>query len=99
MAYSCPSSARDCACFRYRGPTAIVRAVEAESVSQVMETLPGEIEEIENVWIVMSDGCRIAARIWLPRGARTAPVPAILEYIPYRKRDFMRARDEPIHRY
>ena len=26
-------------------------------------------------------------------------MPAILEYIPYRKRDFMRARDEPIHRY
>src|SRR6187200_2111852 len=57
------------------------------------------IEEIENIWILMSDGCRIAARIWLPEGARRAPVPAILEYIPYRKRDFMRARDEPIHRY
>ena len=47
----------------------------------------------------MSDGCRIAARIWLPAGAEPTPVPAILEYIPYRKRDFMRARDEPIHRY
>ena len=58
-----------------------------------------EIVEIENVWIAMSDGCRIAARIWLPAGAEAAPVPAILEYIPYRKRDFMRARDEPIHRY
>ncbi|MGH6898649.1 MAG: CocE/NonD family hydrolase [Geminicoccaceae bacterium] len=60
---------------------------------------PSEIVEIENVWITMSDGCRIAARIWLPKGADAAPVPAILEYIPYRKRDFMRARDEPIHRY
>jgi uncharacterized protein len=59
----------------------------------------GDVEEIENVWIPMSDGCRIAARIWLPRSARDEPVPAILEYIPYRKRDFMRARDEPIHRY
>jgi putative CocE/NonD family hydrolase len=47
----------------------------------------------------MSDGCRIAARIWLPKSAETEPVPAILEYIPYRKRDFTRARDEPIHRY
>ena len=47
----------------------------------------------------MSDGCRIAARIWLPAGAELEPVPAILEYIPYRKRDFMRARDAPIHRY
>jgi hypothetical protein len=26
-------------------------------------------------------------------------VPAILEYLPYRKRDFTRARDEPMHRY
>ena len=63
------------------------------------ETELGEIVEIENVWITMSDGCRIAARIWLPADAEAAPVPAILEYIPYRKRDFMRARDEPIHRY
>ena len=57
------------------------------------------IEEIENVWIVMRDGCRIAARIFRPKDAEARPVPAILEYIPYRKRDFMRARDEPIHRY
>jgi putative CocE/NonD family hydrolase len=63
------------------------------------ETELDGIEEIENVWIPMADGCRIAARIWLPKDARAAPVPAILEYIPYRKRDFMRARDEPIHRY
>ncbi|MGH6920643.1 MAG: CocE/NonD family hydrolase, partial [Geminicoccaceae bacterium] len=50
-----------------------------------------EIVEIENVWITMSDGCRIAARIWLPKDAELEPVPAVLEYIPYRKRDFMRA--------
>ncbi len=59
----------------------------------------GDVEEIENVWIPMSDGCRIAARIWLPRAARSDPVPAILECIPYRKRDFTRGRDEPIHGY
>ena len=57
------------------------------------------IREIENVWIPMADGCRIAARIWMPENAEAEPVPAILEYIPYRKRDFMRSRDEPIHRY
>ncbi len=57
------------------------------------------LREIENVWIPMADGCRIAARIWMPDTAETEAVPAILEYIPYRKRDFMRARDEPIHRY
>ncbi|MCW5782874.1 MAG: CocE/NonD family hydrolase [Nitrospirales bacterium] len=62
-------------------------------------TILDRITEIENTWIPMSDGCRIAARIWLPKSADTKPVPAILEYIPYRKRDFMRSRDEPIHRY
>ena len=57
------------------------------------------IVEIENVWIPLADGCRLAARIWLPEDAEQTPVPAILEYIPYRKRDFTRARDEPMHRY
>ncbi len=57
------------------------------------------ITEIENTWIPLSDGCRIAARIWLPKSSEQQRVPAILEYIPYRKRDFMRSRDEPIHRY
>ncbi len=57
------------------------------------------IREIENVFIPMADGCRIAARAFLPETAEETPVPAILEYIPYRKRDFMRERDEPIHRY
>lgn len=47
----------------------------------------------------MFDGCRLAARIWLPEGAEAAPVPGILEYIPYRKRDFTRRRDESIHRW
>ncbi len=58
-----------------------------------------KIDEIENTFIELEDGCRLAARIWLPKGAGANPVPAILEYIPYRKRDFMRSRDEPIHRY
>lgn len=60
---------------------------------------PAGIREIENVFITLSDGCRIAARLWMPDTADAVPVPAILEYIPYRKRDFTRSRDEPIHRY
>jgi putative CocE/NonD family hydrolase len=55
--------------------------------------------EIENLWIPLSDGCRLAARLFLPAGQATPPAPAILEYIPYRKRDFMRRRDESIHRW
>ncbi|MER9496304.1 hypothetical protein NKI86_31570, partial [Mesorhizobium sp. M0320] len=39
---------------------------------------------IENGWITLNDGTRLAARIWIPKGAALAP--AVLEYIPYRKR-------------
>ena len=62
-------------------------------------SFPHAVLEIENRWIPLSDGTRLAARIWLPEGATGRPVPAILEYLPYRKRDFTRARDEPIHAY
>ncbi len=58
-----------------------------------------EVREIENAWITLADSCRLAARIWLPAGSDSAPVPAILEYIPYRKRDFMRRRDEGMYRW
>lgn len=51
----------------------------------------------ENIWIPLADGTRLAARLWLPEGAETAPAPAVLEYIPYRKRDGTRGRDEPMH--
>ncbi len=47
----------------------------------------------------MSDGCRLAARIWLPEDAEEVPVPAILEYVPYRKNDGLVLRDAPIHHY
>lgn len=55
------------------------------------------IRTVENFWIPMPDGTRLAARIWLPEDAEADPVPAIIEYIPYRKRDFMRLRDESMH--
>ncbi len=47
----------------------------------------------------MSDGTRLSARIWLPSDAETTPKAAILEYIPYRKRDMVRVRDERNHVY
>ena len=49
---------------------------------------------IENQWIELSDGRRLAARLWLPDGAASSPVPAILEYLPYRKRDGTSQRDD-----
>ena len=56
-----------------------------------------EILVQETVWIPMSDGTRLAARIWMPSSANETPVPAILEYIPYRRRDFTRIRDDNTH--
>lgn len=47
----------------------------------------------------MPDGVRLSARMWLPLGADLCPVPAILEYIPYRKTDMVRPRDERNHPY
>ena len=55
------------------------------------------VEVIENLWIPLADGTRLAARLWRPDDAEAHPVPAILEYIPYRKRDGTRGRDEPMH--
>ena len=52
---------------------------------------------IEHLFIPLADGTRLAARLWLPQDAQAHPVPAILEYIPYRKRDGTRGRDEPMH--
>ncbi|HEY3887856.1 MAG TPA: CocE/NonD family hydrolase [Caulobacteraceae bacterium] len=44
------------------------------------------------VWIPMADGVRLSARLWIPTGLE--PVPAVLEYIPYRKSDTYRAHDD-----
>jgi predicted acyl esterase len=41
----------------------------------------------------------LAARIWLPDDAVENPVPAILEYLPYRKRDGTYERDALTHPY
>ncbi|WP_199825244.1 CocE/NonD family hydrolase [Halomonas sp. G11] len=55
------------------------------------------VRQLEHVSIPMKDGVELAARIWLPADAEQHPVPAILEYIPYRKRDFTRTRDATMH--
>jgi putative CocE/NonD family hydrolase len=60
---------------------------------------PYPITHLETVWIPMSDGVKLAARIWMPEGAGVEPVPAILEYIPYRRRDGSRDNDDRTHPY
>ena len=49
---------------------------------------------LENEWITLSDGRRLSARIWMPDSAKKTPLPAILEYLPYRKRDGTAQRDD-----
>ncbi|HEX2246804.1 MAG TPA: CocE/NonD family hydrolase, partial [Arthrobacter sp.] len=60
---------------------------------------PHEVRVIENTFIPMRDGAQLAARIWLPVDAEELPVPAVLEYLPYRKRDSTRGRDAMNHPY
>ena len=57
----------------------------------------GQVENVEIAWIPMADGRKLAARLLLPRDMAARPVPAILEYIPYRRRDGTRIRDDETH--
>ncbi|MGW7512170.1 CocE/NonD family hydrolase [Streptomyces massasporeus] len=61
--------------------------------------LPYETKEEEHVTIPMSDGIRLSAHIWRPTSSDQEPVPAVLEYIPYRKRDLTAVRDSIHHPY
>jgi uncharacterized protein len=65
----------------------------------VREEFPYPVRVIRHEWIQMPDGCRLAARIWIPETAEQRPVPAIFEYVPYRKNDGLALRDAPIHHY
>lgn len=62
-----------------------------------VEDFPESVEVLDHVVIRMADGVELSARIWLPARARERPVPAIFEYIPYRKRFATAARDEMTH--
>ena len=66
-------------------------------MTKTVDSFSRKVREIENVFITLSDGCRLAARIWLPEDAEQDPVPAILEYLPYRKRDGTAPRDALTH--
>ena len=52
-----------------------------------VDRFPRAIEEWPNISFPLADGTRLAARVWLPKDAAERPVPAVLEYLPYRKRD------------
>ncbi|MCE2519237.1 MAG: CocE/NonD family hydrolase [Alphaproteobacteria bacterium] len=67
-------------------------------------TMLRESLDDSDVWICMPDGIRLSARVRMPKDADRYPVPAILEYTPYRKSDVTVARDQhhvwlAAHRY
>ena len=62
-------------------------------MTNVVTTFPKAVRVIEHTLIPLQDGTTLAARIWLPEDAEQNPVPAILEYLPYRKRDGTYERD------
>ena len=49
--------------------------------------------------IPMPDGVRLAVTLYLPPDGGAAPVPALLEYLPYRKDDSMLVRDYELYAY
>lgn len=56
---------------------------------------PFSVSVDEDQGITMTDGTRLSARLWRP--VTDQPVPAILEFLPYRKRDGTTFRDELTH--
>lgn len=61
--------------------------------------LPRVVCAIERTLMPLKDGARLAARIWLPADAKHSPVPAILEYLSYRRRHSTFKRDALTHPY
>src|SRR5271154_6925430 len=68
-------------------------------MTKIVTTFPKTVRVIEHILIPLKDGTMLAARIWLPDDAERHPVPAILEYLPYRKRDGTYARDALTYPY
>jgi uncharacterized protein len=66
---------------------------------RTVTSLPNAVREDEHLWIPMSDGVRLAARIWRPEASEDEPVPAVVEMIPYRKQDLTAHRDSIHHPY
>lgn len=62
-----------------------------------VESFDKAVIELPHQIIRMSDGCELSARIWMPDDALKDPVPAIVEHLPYRKRDGTVVRDQFTH--
>jgi len=78
----------------------IMSAPFAMALAAMPPSPPTHGVRIENTWIPMSDGIRLAVTLYLP--TMLAPrerYPALLEYLPYRKDDDEAVRDFGTHTY
>ena len=66
---------------------------------KTIRRFPRTVTETPNLFIPLRDGTRLATRAWMPADALKKPVPVILEYLPYRKRDGTIVRDALTHPY
>lgn len=62
-----------------------------------IEQFPHEVDFVDNTFIELPDGVRLAARLWIPSGAQAQPCPAIFEFVPYGKSTATEARDAINH--
>jgi putative CocE/NonD family hydrolase len=65
---------------------------------RIVDRFPHEVVE-DRLRIRMSDGTHLAGRVWRPTTSAARPVPAVLEFIPYRQRDLTAVRDSMHHPY
>jgi uncharacterized protein len=66
---------------------------------RIVDSFPHEVREDTRLRIPMSDGTHLAGRVWRPVTSDERPVPAVLEFIPYRQRDLTAVRDSIHHPY
>ena len=63
------------------------------------DTILRTVSEDPDHPVILNGGTRLSARLWRPDDAQSDPVPLILEFLPYRKRDGTCARDALTHPY
>lgn len=66
---------------------------QTDGETKIVRDFPHDIRIEPDLRIPMSDGRTLSARLWVPVSADETPVPAVVEYDPYRHRDASYPRD------
>jgi putative CocE/NonD family hydrolase len=78
----------------------LMSAPFATAFALVPPSAPTHGVRLENTWIPMSDGIRLAVTLYMPTKPKSGErYPALLEYLPYRKDDDEAVRDFGTHTY